>query len=113
MRRFVLQRLALFLNLFESRCGSQHLHLAYRNFVESLESISLRHPHVNQLGIHAFNIGQHEQLFNCGVITHVPTKVRVAISPLFGGLAKQSNIQNICFVSVGSGRLSGRKCGGN
>ena len=58
----------LSLELLDCRCSGEHLHLAYGYRVETLEAITLRQLHVYEFGVHVFNIGQHQQLFDGGVV---------------------------------------------
>ena len=53
----------------------------------------MRKPHVYQLGVHALDIGQHQQLLEAGIVAHVAVHFGVGITPLFGGLAEKSDIK--------------------
>lgn len=57
-----------FLDLFQRRCGCEDLHLSNGDFVKALEALSLREPHIDEFGIHAFQIGKHRELFNGDIL---------------------------------------------
>jgi len=57
-------------------CG-ERLHLADGNCVEPFEPVVLRQGHVDELGVHALDIGQHQQLLDAGVFAHVAFKLGI------------------------------------
>ena len=61
--------------------------------------------HVNEFGIHAFDIGQHQQLFDSGVVAHVAFHIGIGIPPLFGCLTEEGDIEHVRFVGVDYGGL--------
>lgn len=63
---------------------------------------------MDELGVHAFYVGQHQQLFDRGVLAHVAVELGVGIPPLLRGLAEQGDVEQIGLGGVGNGRLSGR-----
>ena len=48
---------------------------------------------VDKHGIDAFQVRKHDQLLECGCITHIAGLLGVGITPLFGCDAKQCHIQ--------------------
>ena len=72
----------------------------------------MRQLHVDEFGVHVFNIGQHQQLFDCGIVAHVAVHLGVGVTPLFGGLAEQGYIEHVRFVGVDDDGLRGGHCGG-
>ena len=93
----------------EQPCGAcrERAHLAYGNGIELRESIALRQPHVNELGVEAFHVGQHEQLFDGGVVAQVAIEFGFGIAPLPGGLPEHGDVEQIGLVGIGHGRLCG------
>lgn len=94
--------------MFDRRSGGKHLHLADGNFVEAFESFPLWQLHVNEFGVHALDIGQHQQLFDGGVFAHVAFKGGVGVAPLFGCLAEEGDIEQVRLGGIGDGGLGGR-----
>lgn len=66
---------------------------------------------MDELGVHALDVGQHEQLLNGGVFAHVVFQFRIGVAPLPGGLAEQGHIEQVGFVGVGDGGLRRRDLG--
>lgn len=99
------------LELAQGSRGGEGLHLADGDLIEPLEPFGLRQAHVDELGVHAFEVGQHEQLLDSGVFAHVAFERRVGVAPLARGLAEKSDIEQVGFVGVGDGGLSGRDLG--
>ena len=64
--------------------------------------------HMDEFGIHAFDVGKHEQLFDGGMVAHVAFEFGVGVTPLFRCLAEKGDIEHIGFVGVGDRGLSGR-----
>ena len=81
--------------------------------IEPLQTFALRQSHVNELGVHAFHIGEDEQLLDAGVIADVAFQLGVGITPLPRGLPKQRDVEQIRFGRLGDGRLRGRDLGRN
>ena len=81
------------------------LHLANGDLIETLQSLTLMKTHVDKLCVHAFQIGQHEELLDAGMVAHVAVQPRVSLPPLFGSLPKESDIQQVCLTGIGDGRL--------
>ena len=76
--------------------------------VQPLEPLTLRQGHVNELGVHPLDVGEHEKLFDGGVIAHVAIQFRIGLAPLLGRLAKEGDIEKIGFARVGNRGL--REC---
>jgi hypothetical protein len=53
------------------RTRGESLHLSDGDTVEPFEPIALGEAHLNELGIHTFQVGEHEQLLDGGVVTHI------------------------------------------
>jgi hypothetical protein len=87
--------------------GRECLHLADGDLVEALESLALGQAHMDELGVHAFQVGQHEKLFNRGVVAHVAVERGVLIPPLFGSPAEEGDIQEVCLTCVRDCSLGG------
>jgi hypothetical protein len=60
---------------------------------------------MDKLGIHAFDVGQHEELLNGGVVADVAVKLRISVAPLSGRLAEEGNVEDVGFAGVGNGGL--------
>lgn len=61
--------------------------------------------HVDEFGIHAFDVGEDEKLFYRGVIPDIALLVRVGSAPLGGGVPEEGDIEDIGLVGVGHGGL--------
>jgi hypothetical protein len=83
------------------------VHLADGGFIKPLKAVCLRQTHVNEFCIHAFEVCQHEQLLNGGMVAHVAFEARIAVPPLLCGLSEQRDIEQICFTGVGDRDLRG------
>jgi hypothetical protein len=68
---------------------------------------------VNEFGVHALDIGEHQQLLDRSVLPHVAFQLGVDVTPLFGSLAKQGDIKQVGFTGVGDGGLCRGDCGWN
>lgn len=88
--------------------GDEGLHLPDGDLIEPFQPFALRQIHVDELGVHTLDVGQHQQLLNGGVFTHVAFQFRIGVAPLPGGLAEQGHIEQIGFVGVGDGGLRRR-----
>jgi len=60
---------------------------------------------MDELGIHALNVSQNQQLLDAGEVPHVAFKPGVGIAPLLRGLSKECHVQKISFVGVCDGCL--------
>ncbi len=49
--------------------------------------------HMDELGIHGFDISEHKELLDAGVDADVAFALRVGIAPLFGGLAEEGDVE--------------------
>jgi hypothetical protein len=99
--------------LLDRHRAGEHLHLADGDFVEAFEALALRQRHMDQFGVHALDVGQHQQLLDAGVIPHIAVQLGIGLAPLAGGLAEQGDIEQVCFAGIGDGGLSGCDGGGN
>jgi len=68
---------------------------------------------VNEFGVHALDIGEHQQLLDGGVLAHVAIQLGVEVAPLLGRLAKQGDVEQVGFTGVGDGSLCRSDCGWN
>ena len=91
----------------------ERLHLANRNRIETFQAIALRKFHVNELGIHVLQIGEHEELFERRVVAHVAVEIGIGIAPLTGGQTEEGDIEQVGFAGVGGGGLFGGDLGGD
>ena len=73
----------------------------------SLVMICLRQAHVDEFRIHAFDVGQHEQLLDGGVVAHIAIDADVAVSPLLCRLPKQRDVEQVRLTGIGDRGLSG------
>ena len=62
---------------------------------------------MDELGIHAFEIRQHEKLLDAGVVSHVAVERGIGLAPLLGGLTKEGNVEQVGLVGIDHGRLGG------
>jgi hypothetical protein len=51
-------------------------------------------------GVKAFEIGEDDQLLQRGVVANVSLSVRMGITPLFGGLAKEGDIEQVGLAGI-------------
>ena len=79
--------------------------------IESFQALALRQAHVDQLGVQGLDVGEDEQLLDGGVVAHVAIKFGVRITPLAGGLAEESDVEQVGFGGVGDGGLGGGDLG--
>lgn len=91
--------------------GGERLHLPDGDLIEPFQPVALRQGHVDELGVHAFDVGEHEQLLDGGVVAHVAFELGIRIAPLPGGLAEEGDIEQVGFVGVGGGGLGGGDLG--
>ena len=66
---------------------------------------------MDELGVQAFDVGEHEQLLDGGVVAHVAVELGVGVAPLFGGLAEEGDVEQVGLAGVGDGGLRGRDLG--
>ena len=76
--------------------------------VEFGDAFALRELHVDELGVEAFEVGEDEELFDGGVVTHVAVEAGIGIPPLAGGEAEEGDIEQVGLGGVGEGGLGGR-----
>jgi hypothetical protein len=81
------------------------LHLADGDLVQPLQALALRQPHVDQFGIHGFEVGQHEELLDGGMVAHVAVEFGIRFAPEFRGQPEQGDIEQIGLVGVDDRRL--------
>ena len=97
--------------LAQGVAGGERLHLPDGDLIEPFQAVALRQGHVDELGVHALNIGQHQQLLDGGVVAHVAFELGIGVAPLLGGLAEQGDVEQVGLVGVGDGGLRGRDLG--
>jgi hypothetical protein len=68
----------------------------------------LRQPHVDQFGVHAFEVGQDEELLDGGVVAHVAIEFGVGVAPLPCGPPEEGDIEQIGLAGVDDRRLRRR-----
>ena len=85
----------------------QHLHLADGNGVEFCQSLRLRDSLVDEHCIQVLQIGQAHELRYIGIVADVAFKILVGVTLLLGCHTKQRHIQNIGFVGIDQGNLTG------
>ena len=107
---FILQP---FLRLAQVAGGGEGLHLPDGDLIEPFQPFALRQIHVDELGVHALDVGQHEQLLNGGVFTHVVFQFWIGVAPLPGGLSEQGHVEQVGLVGVRDGSLRRRDLGRN
>ncbi len=93
-------------------CGGEGLHLPDGDLIEPFQPFALRQIHVDELGVHALDVGQHEQLLNGGVFAHVAFQFRIGVAPLPRGLAEQGHVEQVGFVGVMMVACAGVTSGG-
>ena len=76
--------------------------------IKPLEPVALRQRHVGELGVHALDIGEDEELFDGGVVAHVAIELGIDVTPLLRGLAEEGHVQQIGLGGVSDGSLRGR-----
>ena len=60
--------------------GRECLHLADGDLVEAHEAVALRQGHVDELGVHALDVGEDEKLFDRGVVALVAVEPGVGVA---------------------------------
>lgn len=84
---------------------SENPHLANGDLIQPFESFTLWQFHVDELGVHAFHVGKHEQLFNGRVFPHVAFERWIGLAPLFRCLTEERHVEKIGLGGVRDGRL--------
>jgi len=79
--------------------------LANRDLVEALEAVGLWNAHVDEFGVHGFDIRENQQLFDAGVFEHVAFQIRIGVPPLPGGKTEEGDIQEVGLRGIGCGSL--------
>lgn len=87
--------------------ASQYLHLPDGGLIETLQTLPLGQFHMDELGVQAFKIGQHQQLLNGSVVAHVAFQRQIRVPPLFGSPTEKSDVEEIGLACIDSGRLHG------
>lgn len=65
------------------------------DLVQALESLALWQVHVDEFGVHGFDVGQDQQLFDVGVVAYVAVQRRVGVAPLFRGLTEEGDVEQV------------------
>ncbi len=74
----------------------------------SRSAVALGQVHVDEpLGVQAFDVGEHQQLFEGGVFAHVAFQRGVGVAPLFGGQAEEGDVEYVGLAGIGDGGLRG------
>ena len=74
------------------RLGGEGLHLADGDLVEAFEAVALGQAHVDELGVHALNVREDEELFDGGIFAHVAVEFGVGIAPLPCCLSEEGDV---------------------
>jgi hypothetical protein len=85
---------------FHVAIGQQSAHLSDGDFIELLQAFRLGQSLADEHGIEALQVGQDNELLQRGVVANVTFGVGVGVSPLFGGLAEQGDVEQIGFVGI-------------
>lgn len=95
------------LSFRERGCGKagEDFHLADGDLVKAFEAFGLGKSHVDEFGVHAFDVGKDEKLLDAGVFTHVALQGGICVAPLAGGQAKERHIQQVGLGGIGHSRL--------
>lgn len=94
------ENITVSLEFFDSRISQQGLHLCNGCLVKYCQPSWLIDALAYQFGVQAFEIGEHDQLFNGRVIAHVASFLGVLFSPLLGCVAVERHVENVGFVGV-------------
>ena len=86
--------------------GEQRSHLGDGDVVKGGEAFGLWQSLADEDGVQAFEVGEDDELFERGVIAEVALGVRIGVAPLFGGLAKEGDIEQIRLAGIDGGGLS-------
>ena len=89
----------------ERGTAGQNPHLPDGNGVQLLDAFSLRQAHFDEFCIQTLNVRQHQKLLDGSAIPHIAFESGTGVAPLFGSLAKQSDVEKISFAGVGTSRL--------
>ena len=81
--------------------------MANGDLVEAFEALGLGKAHVDEFGIHAFDVCEDEELLDAGVFAHVAFQAGIGIAPLAGCDAEEGNIQKVGLGGISHGSLSG------
>lgn len=60
---------------------------------------------MDELGVHVFQVGENEELFEACVVAHVAVFAGIGAAPLCGSQAEESDVENVGFVGVCDGGL--------
>lgn len=84
--------------------GGEDLHLPDGDGVEFGQALTLRQAHMDELGVHGFDVGEDEQLLDSREFAHVAFELGVGVAPLFGGEAEQGDVEQVGLAGVGGVR---------
>ena len=68
------------------------------DLVESLEALGLGKAHVNEFGIHAFDVCEDEEVLDAGVFAHVAFQARIGIAAAFKPMAPVFSTQSLTLI---------------
>ena len=74
----------------------------WRMALNLVRRVAGRELHVDELGVEAFQIGQHKELLD-GMGAHVAVELGIGVAPLFGGPAEEGDIKDVGLGGVGDG----------
>ena len=63
---------------------------------------------MNELRVHAFHVGDDEKLLDGSIFAHVAFEFGMGVAPLFHGLTKGGDVEQIGLSRISDGRLRGR-----
>jgi hypothetical protein len=72
--------------------------LADGDVIELDQALRRRNPLAEEDGIEAFQIGQHDELFQGRMITHIAFGGGMSVAPLLRGLAEEGDVEEVGLV---------------
>jgi hypothetical protein len=86
--------------LLQSRERREGLHLADRDSVELSESFAGGEALTDQFGVDTLQVGQHEELFEAGMVPHVAVEVGILPAPLHRRDAEQGRVKQVSLTGI-------------
>lgn len=91
----------------------QDTHLPDGDFIELEQAFRLRHSLVEEHGVEAFEVGQHDELLEGRVVTDIALGFGMGVAPLPGRFAEECDVEEVGFVGVNQRGLAGGDGGRN
>ena len=85
---------------FDVVIGEEGTHLGDGDFVQLEQAFRLRQSLADEHGVEAFEIGEDDELFQCGVVADVALGFGVGVSPLLGCLPEEGDVEQICLAGI-------------